>query len=128
MSTTERYGRMLAAVGAAVIWVPFAALSVLSLLVAFTKLGLGEGAIISVVGLAIVLVVPIATWLALRSRAVAAALVLVVVGAAVPLIWAPLVRPDHSEPLHLITRVAVIGGAAMILGGVLMLRSPRPAP
>lgn len=122
---THRVGRLLAIVGAAVIWLPFAALTVLSLLVALSGPGLGEGAATALVGLAIVVIVPLATWLALRSGSVVSAVLLVVVGAAVPLAWAPLLRPDHSEPLHLISRLAAIGGAAMIVGALLMLRHRR---
>jgi hypothetical protein len=114
---------VLVLVGAAVIWLPYAALTVLSLLVALSPRGLGEGAPIAVVGLGFAIVVPVATWVALRRRSVATALLLIVVGAVIPIAWALLLRPDHSEPLHLITSTAAAGGAALILGAVLMLSS-----
>ena len=126
LGARQRGGRRLAAIGAVVVWLPFAALTVLSILVALSGPGLGEGAPISLVGLVIVIVVPTLTWLAFRAGSVVAAALLIVPGVAIPLVWAWLLRPDHSEPLHLITRLAIIGGAGMVLGGLLMLRRPSP--
>ena len=113
-------------VGASLIWLPFAALTVLSLLLVFSRPGLGERDGPALVGLGIVVVLPIAIWLTFRIGGVVATLLVVLLGVAIPVLWAPLVQPDHSEPLHLITRLTVIGGTAMVLGGLLMIGRPAP--
>lgn len=45
-------------------------------------------------------------------------------GLAVPLSWAPMMRPEYSEPLHLLTRLGVLFGAVTALGGLLMFEWP----
>ena len=124
MRTEQRVGRALAIVGALLVWLPFAALAGLSLLASLSGPGLPErNWPISLLAMVIVVVLPITLWLALRTGEVAATVVLAVVGAAIPLLYAPLVQPDYSEPLQVLTRLTVIGGGAVVLGGLLMIRA-----
>jgi hypothetical protein len=107
-----------------VIWSPFAALTLLSFLAALSRPGLPERDWpLSLFGLLVVVALPVALWLALRMKGAGAALVLALVGGAIPLLWAAQLRPDYSEPLHLITPVTVVGALAMVLGGLVRSRT-----
>ncbi len=113
--------------GASLIWLPFAALTGLSLLAFVSSPGLPErNWPLTLLGLLFVVLLPIVVWLALRRPGIGTSLVVGVIGAAIPILWAPQIQPDHSEPLHLLARVTVIGGGAMVLGGLLMAIKARP--
>lgn len=124
----HRLGRALAIAGASLIWLPFAGLAGLSLLAFLSSPGLPERDWpVSLLSLAISVLLPTAIWLALRIGGVLATLILAGAGTAIPLLWTPMVQPDYSEPLHVLSRLTVIGGAAIVLGGVLMIGRPRRA-
>ncbi len=122
-------GRALAAAGAAIIWLPFAALAGLYILLALSSPGLGATDMpFAVASIAIVVGLPILTWRATHTTGIAAPAALALVGVVVPLVWMSLLRPDHSAPLYWIAGLAILGGGATALGSLLMIASQASRP
>jgi hypothetical protein len=125
----RKIGRALVAVGASIIWLPFAALAGLSILAFLSGPGLPAADWpIAVLSFAIVGMLPILARRALRTTGVTAISTLAVVGVAIPLLWLSLLRPDYSAPLHWIAWVTILGGSATAVGGLLMIARPASGP
>ncbi len=127
----HRIGRALVTIGASILWLPFAALAGLSILAFLSSPGLpATDWPMALLSFGIVVALPILTWRALRTTGVAATATLALVGVAIPLVWASLLRPDYSAPLYWIAWLAILGGSATAVGSLLMLARPaaRPEP
>jgi hypothetical protein len=127
----RKIGRALAAMGALIIWLPFAALAGLSILAFLSGPGLpATDWPIAVLSFAIIGTLPILTSRALRTTGVAAVATLALVGVAVPLVWVSLLRPDYSAPLYWIAALTILGGSATVAGSLLMITraASRPKP
>jgi hypothetical protein len=113
-------------VGVVAMWVPFAAFAILALLVMGSSPGLGgsDRALVAL-GFLVAVVLPLAARLALRRRGVAGIVVLTVLAVSIPLLWASLMKPDYSDPLHWITVLAAIGGALIVVGALLIVAPAR---
>ena len=122
-------GRALAAVGAFIIWLPFAALAGLSILAFLTGPGLpATNYPVAALSFGIVGVLPILAWRALRTTSVATAATLALAAAAIPLLWIALLRPDYSAPLYWIAGMTVVGGVGTVAGTLLMIARPPSRP
>ena len=109
-------------VGGACIWVPFAALSVLVVLLVASSPGLGDGdPALPLLGVVVAVTMPIAVWWSLRTDGVGRRVGLAVVSVMIPLAWAALMRPDYSAPLHWITILTAIGAVSVVAGVILTL-------
>ena len=125
----NRAGRTLIIVGAACLSVPFAALSVLAVLLVASSPGFGT-AILRCRYLALVVAVtmPIAVWWSLRTDGARRRVGLAVVSVTIPLAWAALMRPDYSAPLHWITILTAIGAVSVVAGVIVTLLGIRRLP
>ena len=125
----SRAGRALIIVGATCIWVPFAALSILAVLLVASSPGFGGGdPALPLFGIVVAVTMPIAVWWSLRTDGARRRVGLAVVSVTIPLAWAALMRPDYSAPLHWITILTAIGAASVVAGVIVTLLRIRKLP
>ena len=118
----NRAGRAFIIFGASCIWLPFAALSVLTVLVVSSSPGFGNGdPAVSLFGILVGVTLPIAVWWSLRTDGLGRRLGLASLAGAIPFAWAALMRPDYSAPLHWITILTAVGAASIVAGAIVTL-------
>jgi hypothetical protein len=116
----------MAAIGLTGIWIPFVALSGFGGLAGISSGGLpavdwplfGYAAFVS-------LIVPLVGWFAYRTRGVAAAALIFLVGLLAPLLYVPQIREDYSEPLRWVAEAALLFGFISVIGALMLLRGAK---